>query len=67
MPNIFSHPYQLDDSIFNLRVVGGIFIFIQILKDTNGCKQWGTWSDAAFVLHCLRCPTKRTLGLYGLI
>ena len=33
---VFSHLYQLDDSISNVRVVGGSFhFFIQILKDTS--------------------------------
>ena len=43
IPNIFSHPYQLDESISNFRVVGWyIFIFIQILKGTSVFKQWRT-------------------------
>ena len=48
MPNVFSHPCQLDKSISNLGLLGGIFIFIQILKETSVSKQWRTWSDAAF-------------------
>ena len=33
MPNVFSHPYQLDKSISNFRVVRWyFFIFIQISK-----------------------------------
>ena len=28
MPNVFSHPYQLDESISNLRVVGWYFSFL---------------------------------------
>ena len=42
MSNVFSHPYQLDKPISNFRVVGGIFIFIQILKETPVSKQWRT-------------------------
>ena len=35
MPNVFSHPFQLDESISNFRFVGWyFFIFIQILQDT---------------------------------
>ena len=33
MPNVFSHTYQLDESISNIKVVGWCFIIIiQILK-----------------------------------
>ena len=40
------------------------FIFIQNLKETSVCKQWNTWSDAAFVvsdlaLHCLSMSHKK--------
>ena len=28
MPNVFSHPYQLDESISNFRVVGRYFSFL---------------------------------------
>ena len=45
MPNVFSHPYKLDNSISNFRVVGDIFIFIQILKEASVSKLWRTWSD----------------------
>ena len=59
MPNVF---YQLDESISNFRVVGGIFHFIQILKETS------VSSSAASDLVCTvcRCPTKRALDLHGL-
>ena len=30
MPNVFSHPYQLAESIFNFRVVGRDFSFLFI-------------------------------------
>ena len=57
MPNIISHPYHLDESIFNFRVVG-IFHFYSNFK-RNFCKQTGepdqkpqnAMSD--LVLHCL--------------
>ena len=38
LPHVFSHTYQLDESISNVV----FFIFIQILKDTSVCKQWRT-------------------------
>ena len=57
MPNVFSHPYQLDESIPNFRVVEWYF-FIQILKETS-VNFW-------FSTFC-QCPTKRALGLNGLI
>ena len=28
MPNVYSHPYQLDESISNFRVVGWYFSFL---------------------------------------
>ena len=38
-----SHPYELDESIFNFRDVGGIFyIFTQISIEKCVCKQWRT-------------------------
>ena len=42
MPNVFSHPYQLYESISNyicLGLVVVIFNVIQILKETSVCKQ----------------------------
>ena len=71
MPNVFSHPYQLDKSISNLRVVGWYFdsnFKRHFCKQTVGnlirCRVLGRliW----FCTVC-RCPTKRSLGLYGLI
>ena len=41
MPNVFSHPYQSDKSISNLRQLGVVvvvvvfLIIIQILKETS--------------------------------
>ena len=41
MHNVFSHPYQLDNSISNFRVVGWYFYhFIHNLKETSVFKQW---------------------------
>ena len=49
MPNVFSHPYQLGESISNFRVVGWyFFFFIQFLEETSVSKQLNPWSDAAF-------------------
>ena len=39
MLNVFSHPYQLDESISNFRVVGyQFFSFIQTSNETSACK-----------------------------
>ena len=32
MPNIFSHPYQLDESISSLGLLGGSFHFIHFFN-----------------------------------
>ena len=37
MPNIFSHPYQLDEAISNFNVVGWYLSFYSDLK-RNFCK-----------------------------
>ena len=37
--NVFSYPYQLDEFIYNFRVVGWYFFF-QILKETSVRNQW---------------------------
>ena len=77
MPDGFSNPYKLDDSISILRVIDCFvcvffLIFIEILIEYSVCKQWIPLSDVASGL-CLsvsvacKCPTKRTLGLNGLM
>ena len=65
MPNVFSHPYQLDESIYNFRFLGGI---ISNFK-RNFCKQTVESLIRRRVLRRLvwfctvfLCPTKRTLG-----
>ena len=70
--NVFSHPYQLDKSVSVLRVVGWYFSFYSNFKG-NFCKQTVKILIRRHILQCLiwfctvcRCPTKRTLGLYGL-
>ena len=35
MPNVFSHPNQIDESVSNSRVVGWYFPFFQIVKETS--------------------------------
>ena len=64
--------FQLDHSISVFMVVGWYFSFLFILKDISVSKQWRTdqaqrlaASDLVFCTVC-RCPTKRTLYLYGL-
>ena len=72
MHNVLSHPYQLDESISNFRVVGWwYFSFLFIFLKRNFCKQTvenlirrHVLSD--LMLHCLPMSQKRTLGLYGL-
>ena len=65
----FAHPYQLDQSISNFRVVLWIFfIFIQIIKDTFVTKQWRPDKMRHFavpdlVLHCLLMSYKKDARL----
>ena len=71
MPNVFSHPYQLDQSISNFWVVGFFFNFYSKFK-RNFCKQTvenlirrrvlNAASD--LVLHCL--PMSHKNDVYGL-
>ena len=71
-PNRFSHNYQLDKSIVVLRVIGGIIHFYSN-RNRTFCKRIVETLIRRRVLRrlvwvctiCL-CPTKRTLGLYGL-
>ena len=59
MPNMFSHPYLLDESISNFRVVGWyFFIFIIFLKklmfaNSGQPKQTPRFAASDLVLHCL--------------
>ena len=72
MPNGFSNLYQLDEFIYNFRVVSGIFHFYSNFNRTF-CKQTVEtlirrhvmWRLTWVCTVCL-CPTKRKLGLYGL-
>ena len=64
MSNLFSHPYQWDETIGNFRFVEVVFfIFRQISKETSIRKT----RRLIWLCTVYRCPTKRTLGVYGLI
>ena len=73
MSNVFSHPYQLDESISNFRVVGWYFSFYSNFK-RNFCLQTVEnlirrrilWRLIWFCTVC-GCPSKRTLGLFGVM
>ena len=62
MSNGFSHNYQLDESISNLKVVGEYvsnpFKFLKYILQGNSGDPDQT---------VCQCPTNRTLDLYGLI
>ena len=60
MPNVFSHPYHLGESISNFRVVGWYFSFSNFKG--HFCKQT---VERRLICFCTVCqyPTKRTLGL----
>ena len=58
MANVFSHPYQLDEFITNVRVVRWYFflIFIQILEEKRTEENLVIFFQNAaseLVLHCL--------------
>ena len=55
MPNIISHPYLLDESIYNFRVAGWYFSFIQILKET--------FAAYDLILQCLPMSHKKDARL----
>ena len=63
-PNGISLFYQLEQSIFVLRDVGGIFHFLLANSGDPDQTQRSAASDLG--LHCLPTSHKRTLGLYGL-
>ena len=74
MPNGISHCYQLDQSISALRAVGWYFFYFYPNFKRNFCRQ----TVENLIRHCIlrrliwfcnvcRCPTKRVLGLYGLM
>ena len=68
MLDIFSHPYQLDESISNFRVVGWYFSFLFnfcLQTVENLIRRCALRRLIRFCTVC-QCPTKKTLGLYGL-
>ena len=64
MPNEFSHPYGLDESISNFRFVGWYFSFSFKFETQANSGEPDQTSD--LVLHCSPMSHKRMLGLYGL-
>ena len=74
MPIVFSHPYHLDVSISNFRVIVWYVYFSFLFKFLkNFLFATSGEPDQMPLLRCLiwfctvcRCPTKRMLGLYGL-
>ena len=68
MPNVFSHPYQLDESISNFRVVGWYFSFLfkfkKILFANSGeTDQTPRYAASDLVLHCLPMSHKKDARL----
>ena len=67
IPNVFSHPYQLDESISNFRDVGWHcqVIFIQILMENYVSKQCRTDQTprSDLILHCLPMSPKKDARL----
>ena len=59
MPKIFSHHYQLDESIFNFRVVGWYFSFLLksekklLFANSGEPDQTPRFAASDLVLHCL--------------
>ena len=66
MLNGLFHCYQLDQSIAVLRVVGWPFQFYSSF-DRTFCKEIVVLRRLIWVCTVCICPTKRTIGLYGLI
>ena len=72
MPNVFSHPYQLDEFISNFRVVGWYFSFLYKFKkklrfaNSGDPDQTPHFAASGLFLHCLSMSHKTTLGLCGL-
>ena len=62
MPNVFSHPYQLDESISNFWLLGGIFYFNSNFK-RHFCKQTVKNLMSDLVLHCLPVSHKKDATL----
>ena len=64
MLNVFSHPYQLDESISNFRVVGWYFSFlfnhlkISLFAKSREPGQTPPFVASDLVLHCLSMSHK---------
>ena len=69
MPNLFSHPFQMDESISNLRVVGWYFSFLfkfkkKFLQATSRePDQMPSIVASDLVLHCLPMSHKKDARL----
>ena len=66
--NVFSHPYQLDETISNYRVVGGVLHFYsfkrQLCKQNSGeSYQTPRFAASDMVLHCLPMSHKKDARL----
>ena len=71
MPNVFSHPYQLDEPILNFRVAGWYFSFLfkfqkkkKLLRaNSREPDQTPRFAASDLVLHCLPMSHKKDTGL----
>ena len=67
MLNVFSHPYQLDQSISNFRVVDGwyyTFLF-KFKRNRRELDQTPHFAVSDLVLHCLPMSHKKdAIGLW---
>ena len=65
MPNVFSHPYQLDESISNVRFAGlyfsSLFNFLKKLMFANSREpdQTPRFAASDMVVHCLSMSHKK--------
>ena len=69
MLNVFSHPYQLDESISNFRVVGWYFSFLfkfqkkLLLTNSGKPDQTPNFATSDLVLQCLPMSHKKDAWL----
>ena len=72
MPNAFSHPYQLDELIFNFRIVGWDCSFLlkfkkkRMLENSGGPDQTPRYVVSDLVWHFFAYVPQMKIGLYGL-
>ena len=66
IPNTFSHPYRLDKSISNLRVVGWYFSFLFKFSVSKSREddQMPHFAASDLVLHCLPMSYKKDASLH---